>query len=256
MHKIVSWITTGIFLLLISAPLAHAAEVVFIAGNGSDASNCLAPATACRNFDGPTGAFSKVDEGGVIMVLPGEYQPIPVDKSMSIVAVSGQVAGSQSVSTIGDDIRAQFIVNAGATDVVRIRGFVLGRVGLTGGAIALVTGGALYIEDCILINGGDNYGIQFEPSGTSELYVKNTTITDNGNPANGGGLRIRPNGSGSAKVVLDNVSVENNASGIEVDGRDTSGAINVTVSNSVMSGSNTFGLRADESGAGTTNVLL
>ena len=264
MRKTVSWLATAIFVLLISAPLARAATTVFISGNGADGNNCATPATACRNFGGATGAFAKLDEGGVIIVLPGDYLPAIIDKSMSIIAHDGQAASTSGTSSI-ETVQAAFVVNAGAADVVRIRGFVLDRLGSTGGGIGLVTGGALHIEDCTLIYSGNDYGIQFEPSGTSELYVTNTTITDNGNPANGGGILIQPRLSASVTAVLDNVRLESNRVGLFANRSLTTGAINVIVNGSTISG-NTTGIVVNQNGAavrvsdtritGNTNGLI
>ena len=57
-------------------------------------------------------------------------------------------------------------------------------------------------------------------------------------------------------VVLDNVKVEDNAHGINIEGNATSGIISVAVRNSVMSANTAFGIKALESGAGSTNVML
>ena len=263
MQKTLACLATAIFVLMTSAPLAHAAATIFISGDGADGNSCLSPATACRNFGGATGALAKTDEGGIIHVLPGFYGAVSIDKELQIVADGGQASNNGAI-TVGT-VQASFVVNAGATDVVRIRGFLFDRNHTTGGGIGLVTGAALYVEDCTMVSSGNDYGIQFEPSGTSELYVTNTTITDNGNPANGGGILIQPTGSASVTAVLDNVRLESNRVGLFANRSLTTGAINVIVNGSTISG-NTTGIVVNQNGAavrvsdtritGNTNGLI
>jgi hypothetical protein len=238
-------------LLWANAP-AQAAPVTWVSGTGNDADNCTTPATPCRTL---SGAFAKTDELGVMNVLPGEYSTLTIDKSIQIIADGGQApVGGASVA---GSVNATLVVNAGAGDLVRIRGLVMDRIGSSGGGIGLIAGGALYVENCTILASDDDFGIQFEPTGSSELYVTNTAISDNGIiGTEGGGILIQPSGSGSAKVVLDDVLVENNSGGILISGGATSGASTVTISNSKVAGNASFGVFAIDSGGGATNVTI
>jgi hypothetical protein len=229
---------------------------VWVSRSGDNDNDCFTPATACRFFGpGGGGALSKVAAGGTIHVLPGVYDSPVLHQSVQIIADDGgEPEVTATVSAVGS-AEAAFVIDAGPNDVVRIRGMILNPTGF-GSAIALIAGGALHVENCTLIASNEKSAIDFAPTGASELYVSNCKISENGTASGGSGILIRPTGSGSAKAVLDNVSVVNNAAGVHVDGRNTSGAINVTVSNSVLSGNGTFGLRADESGAGSINVMV
>jgi hypothetical protein len=73
---------------------------VYLATTGSDANECLY-VNPCQTFQG---ALSKVADGGTITVLDaGSYQPFTINKSVKIVAASGNrptVSGIVSGSTI------------------------------------------------------------------------------------------------------------------------------------------------------------
>ena len=118
------------------------------------------------------------------------------------------------------------------------------------GGVGFFTGGVLHLEDCVIRNGDFGFGIEFAPSTASELYISNCTISSD-NPASaatGGGIRIKPIGSGSAKVFLDNVHVENNRSGIVVDRSETTGSVVVVVRHSTVVGNRLNGVVSKGSG--------
>jgi len=223
--------TTLTLVLLCAAAPAHAQFAVFISGDGNDANNCLTPATACR---GLAMAQTTVATGGVIHVLPGDYGAVTITKSIQIIADAGQASISGSTVFVGA-VTAAIIVNAGPTDVVKIRGMIFDRHGsVAGGGVGLVAGGALHIENCTLVNAGAQYGIHFRPSGNSELVVSNSTIANNA----GGGIEVRPGAGATATVTIDNTRLLNNARGLSVFNRG-----HVTVRNSTIAGG-TMGVRA------------
>jgi hypothetical protein len=87
--------------------------------------------------------------------------------------------------------------------------------------------------------------------------VSNTTlIRADASPAGGNAIRIRPAGSANVDAVLDNVTVRNAVTGVLIDGRATPGANNVTIRNSVISGSTAYGIYAVDSGGGATSVVV
>jgi hypothetical protein len=170
----------------------------------------------------------------VIHVLPGDYSAALITKSVQIIADGGQASITGSTVSIGA-VSAGILVNAGPADVVKIRGMIVDRHGSTaGGGIGLVAGSALHVENCTLVNAGDNPGIQFRPSGDSELVVSNSTIANNA----GGGIEVRPGAGASATVTIDNTRLLNNARGLLVFNRGR-----VTMRNSTIAG-NTRGVRA------------
>lgn len=249
-------VLSACFLALLGAAApAHAASTTFVSqADGNDANACTSPAAPCATLNG---AYGKTVAGGVIHVLPGEYPSLEITQSVEIIAESGQ-ASITSSATGGANTLGRFYVNTGAADDVRIRGFTL-RAGTSGfvgpvAGISFVGAGALYVEDCTLVDAG-NEAILFIPTGAGELYVSNSVVSDDIG-SDGGGILIKPTGSGSAEAVLDNVRVEDNANGILVDGRATTGANEVTIRNTTVAGSTNYGLNAIDSGGGATNVMI
>src|SRR5262249_54999696 len=104
---------------------------------------------------------------------------------------------------------------------------------------------------------GNATGILFGPSGTSELYVSESYVTDNGTGSTGGGIVIRPSGAGNAKAVLSQVHVENNSNGIWADETVGTGLINLSITDSVSAGNSFSGIIALTSAAhGTANIMV
>jgi hypothetical protein len=246
MHRF-SLAASASFVALFGAatPAGAAAFVSFVSGSGTDTGDCGTPATVCRQI---TYALTQTNEGGIIHVLPGEYNAFPVSTSVEIVADAGQ-ASIFSTVTAGD---TGIAVNVSGAQAVRLRGFLISAAH---GILINGSGGTVHIENCTLLGAENHSGIVYAPTGASELYVSDTAINGSGAP-NVGGILIKPTGSGSAKAVLDNVKVEDNATGITVDGSATTGANIVTIRNSVVSGSSGNGVRANDSGGGSTNVSL
>jgi hypothetical protein len=226
-----------------SSTPAHAQFAVFVSGNGSNANDCSSPATACRSLGH---AEATVQPGGVIHVLPGEYSLVFITKSVEIIADGGQASISSANAGSGG-VSAPIIVSAGPADVVRIRGFTIGRPGaVNGGGIGLVAGGALHLEDCTLVGSNGDYGINFQPSTDSVLSVTNCTIANNG-ASTGGGILVSPQPGGSARVSIDNSRILNNRRGLHV----TSGGV-VMVRNSIIAHNESAGIRV--SGTGVVGI--
>ena len=232
--------------LLGTAKPAHAARATFVSGNGDDNANCLTPDTACREI---TAALPKTDPFGTVHVLSGEYGAFPINQSVDILAESGAASVLHGfVDVPGGGFGAVVITG---DPIVRLRGLVLNN---SSAGIVVVGAAILHLENSVLVNANTDFSIDFRPTSSSELYVSGTILSGAGN--GGGGVRIKPTGSGSAKVVLDNVNVEDNPTGILIDGRSTTGSNTVTIRNSTISGSTTFGVYAADSGGGATNVTV
>jgi hypothetical protein len=129
------------------------------------------------------------------------------------------------------------MISAGASDVVVLRGLNFeGRGGGTSG-IKFNSGKALYIEDCT-IDGFGIFGVDFEPSGASELFVQDSVVRNNGIGATGGGVFIKGSVTG-VKASLDRVRLERNVFGLKV-----MDLASVVVSNSVSSDNGFSGFTA------------
>lgn len=195
-----------IAVVLLGATAAHAqATRTWVSGVGDDANPCSRTAP-CKTF---AGAISKTAAGGEIDVLdPGGYGAVTITKSISIEA-EGALAG---VLVSGTNA---IIVNAAASDVVVIRGLLIEGISVGLSGIKFLAGGALHVENCT-INKFGQYGIEFTPSGPSQLFVKDSIIRGNGIGSVGGGILVKPAG-GSAVASVDNVRLEKNVFGLRVE---------------------------------------
>jgi hypothetical protein len=190
---------------------------------------------------------------------------------VSIIAPPGVYAGiSTSLGATGVD------VNAGATDVVMLRGLRIAHVndGASATGIRMYRGGLLVVEDCVIEN--TTYGIEFTPFlGPARLIVKRTVVRN----SQVNGIHFGGEPGHQASAVIDSSWLENSANaGIgvfdysDVLVRDTvatgngtygfyAGAINpgasarLIVENSVAR-NNWAGIRADGSNQGNTTIVV
>jgi hypothetical protein len=123
-----------------SAALAQVARV-FVSVNGNDGNICSNVATPCRTFGG---GITQVDPGGEVIVLDtGSYGGTTVGKAVTINVPPGVVAFAAQ----------PFTINAGASDVVTLRGITLKALTPgSGTGISYTQAAALHLENCV-ING-------------------------------------------------------------------------------------------------------
>lgn len=108
------------------------------------------------------------------------------------------------------------IVNAGAADAVFLKGLDFEGLGTGIAAVKFNSGALLVVEDCTIrdFRASNGIGISFNPTGTSSLVVRRTTVSHNGNAVGGGGIVVAPFGSGVGKAHLVDVTVSNNFHGV------------------------------------------
>src|SRR5262249_41797027 len=96
---------------------AHAqASRTWVSGVGDDANPCSRTAP-CKTF---AGAISKTAAGGEISVLdPGGFGAVTITKSISITNDGAGEAGILASGTSG------ITINAGANDIINLRGIVI-----------------------------------------------------------------------------------------------------------------------------------
>jgi hypothetical protein len=199
---------------------AAAQTRTWVSGVGDDLNPCSRTAP-CKTF---AGAISKTAAGGEINCLdPGGFGAVTITKSITIdchYTEGGALAGGNGI-----------VVNALSTDVVFLRGLDIFGVTPPTNGIRFIAGGTLHIEDSVIrrFNAANSFGVSFQPSGTSFLYISNTTIAENGSGATGGGILIQPTGvSGGARLQLTNVRIQNNAnSGLRIDTTSNASAVGV-----------------------------
>ena len=219
---------------------AAQATRTWVSGVGDDVNPCSRTAP-CKTF---AGAISKTAAGGEINCLdPGGFGAVTIIKSMTIDCLyteGGALAGGNGI-----------VVNAQPTDVVVLRGLDIFGVNPPSNGVRFIQGGALHIQNCRIkrFNAVNSRGISFAPSGASELFVSDTVISENGNGTTGAGIEIEPTGTGSAKVVLNRVQVNNNVTGIRAEALAGVGPINVSIDNSETSGNAIHGISARSAGS-------
>lgn len=232
--------------LAFPAVLEAQATRTWVSGVGDDANPCSRTAP-CKTF---AGAISKTAAGGEISVLdPGGFGAVTITKSISIVAEDSGEGGILGAATNG------VIINAGAGDVVTLRGLIIEGAGTGLNGIRFLAGKALNVERCLIADfrastASNGHGISFRPSGASALTLVDTVVENNGIGSNGGGILIQPTGSGTATVDMNRVTVTGNVFGIKVDTTGGTGASKVTLNNSSVSSSTFSGLVAFTPGGG------
>ena len=241
--------------LLCVADPAQAAPVTFASGNGNDSSNCLTPATACREIGGASGAYSKTDGGGTIHVLPGAYQPFLIlSGSINILADQGQASISGSIAAPSGSTAGLASIHIYQSATTRIRGFTFSNndTGIAISNFNNLFSPTVYIENCTFKpgTGTSNAGVEIVQSGIAELYVSNSNFQGPGN-----GLFIQPTQGGNVRVVLNNVSIENSSVGLWFDARATNGVNRITVKDTTI-GNGATGLIFLEDATGSTSVAI
>jgi hypothetical protein len=224
----------------------------WVSGVGDDVNPCSRTAP-CKTF---AGAISKTAAGGEINCLdPGGFGAVTITKSITIDC-TGTFGSVLASSTTG------MILNGASIDVVlrglSINGGTPALPGLNG--IRFLQGASLIVEDCIISNfkaGSTNgHGILVNNTSTTvELTVTNTVIVNNGTGTTGAGIQIAPGATGGAKVVIDNVQAHNNIVNIRADTSATSGAVEVSISNTVASQAPFHGFVAI-AGTGPVKMML
>lgn len=205
-------------------------------GNDANTASLCSVTNPCRGF---AAAISVVASGGEVIALDsGGYGAVTITKAVQITAPTGVYVAITAASGTA------ITIDAGATDVVVLRGLTLNSVNLSasgGGSGAGIginfnTGKAVYIESCV-INGFLDYGIFFNAAGA--LYAKDTIVRNTG----ADGIAIYTD-SGVVTATLDHCTVARS-------GRYGFNIVNnarVTISNSIAAGSASTGFLVSGSG--------
>ena len=175
-----------------------------------------------------------------------------IGKSMTILCdgvVGGMVvSGSNGV-----------LINAGANDVVVLKGLDIEGLGMTTGGqglngIKVLAAAAVHVEDCIIRNfraaTPNGFAIQFANSTALTFTVKNTSMVNNGTGATGGAMQVRPT-AGATTGTISNSTATRNIFGIAADGAGGSTGINLSIDSSQITGSVLGGVVAVTGAIGT-----
>jgi hypothetical protein len=235
--------------MLTATPAFAQATRTWVSGVGDDVNPCSRTAP-CKTF---AGAISKTAAGGEINCLdPAGYGAVTINKSLVIdchFTEGGVLAAGNGI-----------VVNAAATDVVVLRGLDIFGVNPPTHGVRILSAAAVHIEDSVIrrFNLTNSFGVSFQPTVATTLYITNTIISQNGTGGTGGGINVQPTGgTGSAKVVLRNVGVNGNFGvGMTIDGSTAAAAgIQVVANESQFVGNSSNGYASGGSGVAATSLL-
>jgi len=207
----------------------------WVSGVGDDANPCSRTAP-CKTW---AGAISKTASPGEIDALdPGGFGAVTITKSISLVG-----AGTNA-STLSSGVQG-IVVSAQPTDVVTIRNLSITGAGVTLGTngINFISGGTLNIENCD-ISEYSGVGILIGPSsGTSKVTVINSSLRTIG----GGAIHANPSGTGAVNMTVSNTVMRFSLYGLRADG-----SSKVAIYNSVANSNTNNGFVASGSTAEIT----
>jgi hypothetical protein len=234
--------------VIFAAPAQAQATRTWVSGVGDDVNPCSRTAP-CKTF---AGAISKTATGGEINCLDsGGFGTVTITKSISILC-DGVVGGVLAAGTNGVNVN-------GAGAIVHLRGLDIDGVGTGLLGINFINGAELHVEQCVIKNfrSGGALGISFAPATgtTGLLFVSDTLLANNGVGSVGGGILVKPTGTGVAKSTINRAQAFGNLVGIKTDGTGSTGGMNTTIINTVVAGGSS-GIVATTPGGGATQSVM
>lgn len=225
--------------LTLASPAAALPKTTWVSPTGNDTGNCQI-AAPCKTFQF---AANNTRAGGAINVLKsGEFGPVTITQSLSIIAVGAE--GAIRSANAG----AAITINGAGAEVF-LRGIKIDLSGTQNDAVIYGSGAALHVRDCAFA--GVDSGVRFVPSsGTNQLHVSNTKITN----VRLYGIKVAPTGTAVAKVFIDRTIVAHSGyMGLALSS--AGGSLSAMVRESVVSGVDSFGVLASHFG-GPAEVML
>jgi len=200
--------------LYTATPASAQATRTWISGVGDDVNPCSRTAP-CKTF---AGAISKTAAGGEIDCLdPGGFGAVTITKAITLDCASGE--GGQVGSILSSGTNAIVISGTPTGAAVTIRNISINGAGVTlglNGIRYISGGGALHVENAEIFGFGQK-GIDFENTAPANLFVRNSLISDNFDPTNGGGIFVKPTGGVLANVSVKNTEMDRNLFGMRVE---------------------------------------
>lgn len=227
-----------------TSPAQAQATRTWVSGVGDDVNPCSRTAP-CKTF---AGAISKTAVNGEINCLDsGGFGAVTIAKSITIKC-EGVIGGILAAGVNGVNVNDAGSGTPG-TAIVTLSGLDIEGTGTGINGIQFSSGRALHVHKTQIrgfrASGSGGNGINFVPTaGGKKLFVADSYITDNGSNATTGGIVYRPAGGGG-NISVNRTQIENNSSGIIVDGSSTAvSQISGTVSDSVVAGNLNNGITA------------
>jgi hypothetical protein len=234
-----------------TTPVHAQATRTWVSGVGDDANPCSRTAP-CKTF---AGAFSRTAVAGEINCIDsGGFGAVTITRALTI-SCEGVIAGVLVSGTNG------VIVNASGSVVV-LKGLDIQGVGTGLAGINIVAAAAVQVHNCIVhafnAGAGNGVGIRVAPTAATKVDVTNTIISNNGSASTGGGILIRPTGAGTVIGVLSQVKIlDNNGSGLVVDGSASTGTLTeVVLRDSIVAGNTVTGVSVTSAAGRTTRIAI
>jgi hypothetical protein len=228
-----------------TAPAQAQVSRTFVSATGSDSNNCANTNSPCRHF---AAAFAVTAANGEIYVLdPANYGSLAITHAVSI---QGHGWGSIAPVANGNAIT----INAPTTDDVNLDGLTIDGTALTStNGIIFSSGRSLTVSNCVVRN-TPNSGLQFIPnvSAATTLAVSNSSFNDTAS-----GIMIAPSSTGAVTAAIDHTSFDRDGGeALDVSGVTSTGAINVSMTDSVVSNSFIGIIAASNSTHSAVNLSL
>jgi hypothetical protein len=211
----------------------------FVSSAGIDTNACTITAP-CASF---AHAYTAIGANGIIAALdPGKYGPITITGP---VTINGNGWSAITGTAQGNGIT----ITAGSGNVI-LKGLEIDGAGAAYTGIDFTGGGTLTIDDSAIAN-FSTAGIVFNPTAASQLFVWNTTFSDDGDYA----IDISSAQSG-ANVTgsIDHVHESSSGSGLTAATVSGDATINVTISDSLFANNLYQGIQCLGDGAVVNQV--
>ncbi|MBV9635070.1 MAG: hypothetical protein JOZ40_10610, partial [Methylobacteriaceae bacterium] len=220
------------------------------------AGNPCTRASPCQTFNG---ALAMTNPGGEINCIDqGEFGgSFLIDRSVTV-----DCDGVQARIGVASPGAAAVVVEAGASDIVTLRGLDIDGNNVSAIGIDFAQGAALHVEKCVVRNfvgtGGSSEfgGIVDFGNVNSELFVSDTVVTNNGTGTPGAGILIAPAMNVITKVTLSRLEARGNFFGIKVAGNSSGGVIQMTIRDSVSSGNASNGIVGTGTAGGPAIIMM
>jgi hypothetical protein len=256
--EILSIIGASVFALFLAIAPAQALNAVsYVSPSGNNNNDCSHALTACYSI---VAAFAKTYPGGEIKCLDGHqdgnyqygYGPLVIEKPVTLDCGASGTAIYWFGSSSNEHPAITVNLNEGAypNGVVTLRNLSIN--GLLGNGVTdpgmdgiriLGGGAAVHIEN-VTIQGFGEQGIDFRPSSSVDLFVRDTNITNNA----AGGIFILPAAGASVRGSLSNVRIAGNGSVGLLVAKASGAAAGITVEGSQFE-KNSIGLRSSGASA-------
>lgn len=224
-------------LMFAFASIAQAqASRTWVSGVGDDANPCSRTAP-CKTW---AGAISKTAACGEINALdPGGFGAVTITKSITL-------DGTGTFASILASLVNGIVINAGANDVITIRGISIDGFcnGING--INILSAKTVNVEDVVIFRFNTGNGITANDTNGVNLNVRNSVIRDNTLD----GINTT-SASGFVNLTLDNVRLSGNGNGLHA----RSGT-KATARSCVFSNNTTNGIFGDAQAATLVNVFV